>query len=52
MQLDGNHISSSTEDLIFRLDFEYPKNRHTSGDVNIKNVSINRTYNESFANYF
>jgi len=24
--VNGNHISSSTEDLYFRLDFEYPKN--------------------------
>ena len=42
--IDGNHVSSSTEDLIFRNDFEYPKNRHTSGDVDIKNVSLIRTY--------
>jgi len=47
--IDGNHVSSSTEDLIFRLDFEYPKNRSTSGDPNIKNVSINRSYGESYA---
>jgi hypothetical protein len=24
--INGNHISSSTDDLFFRLDFEYPKN--------------------------
>jgi hypothetical protein len=24
--INGNHVSSSTEDLYFRLDFEYPKN--------------------------
>ena len=47
--IDGNHVSSSTEDLIFRLDFEYPKNRSTSGDPYIKNVSINRSYDESYA---
>lgn len=47
--IDGNHVSSSTDDLIFRLDFEYPKNRHISGDVNVKNVSINRSYDESYA---
>ena len=47
--IDGNHVSSSTEDLIFRLDFEYPKNRHSSGDTFIKNVSINRAYGESYA---
>lgn len=45
--IDGNHHSSSTEDLIFRLDFEYPKDRGT--DNNIKNVAINTQYNESFA---
>jgi len=42
--IDGNHVSASTEDLIFRLDFEYPKNRASVGDVNIKNVSINTSY--------
>lgn len=47
--IDGNHTSSSTEDLIFRLDFEYPKDRSSSGDVYIKNVSIGEGYGESFA---
>ena len=42
--VDGNHISASTHDLIFRNDFEYPKNRHTSGDVDIKNVAIITSY--------
>ena len=37
--IDGNHHSSSTEDLIYRLDFEYPKDRNA--DTAIKNVSIN-----------
>lgn len=45
--IDGNHVSASTEDLIFRLDFEYPKNR--ASDTAIKNVSINTDYGESFA---
>ena len=27
--INGNHISSSTEDLLFRLGFEYPKNLNT-----------------------
>jgi hypothetical protein len=27
--INGNHISSSTDDLYFRLDFEYPKNLNT-----------------------
>jgi hypothetical protein len=40
--INGNHISSSTEDLILRLDFEYPKDRNS--DVDVKNVSINTTY--------
>tara|TARA_B110000977_G_scaffold91564_1_gene121471 strand:- start:709 stop:6102 length:5394 start_codon:yes stop_codon:yes gene_type:complete len=46
--INGNHISSSTEDLLFRLDFEYPKDRSSSGDTSIKNVSIDTTYS-SFA---
>lgn len=45
--IDGTHISASTEDLIFRLDFEYPKNRAL--DQSIKNVAINTEYGESFA---
>ena len=46
--INGNHISSSTEDLLFRLDFEYPKDRSSAGDTSIKNVSIDTTYS-SFA---
>lgn len=46
--INGNHISSSTEDLLFRLDFEYPKDRSSSGDTSIKNVSIDTAYS-SFA---
>ena len=42
--IDGNHVSASSQDLLFRLDFEYPKNRHSSGDTSIKNVSIVRDY--------
>ena len=45
--IDGNHHSSSTEDLIYRLDFEYPKDRNA--DTAIKNVSINEGYGEPFA---
>lgn len=45
--INGNHISSSTEDLLLRHDFEYPKNRHTSGDVNIKNVALIQSYTTS-----
>jgi len=40
--IDGNHHSSSTEDLLLRLDFEYPKDRNA--DTAIKNVSINESY--------
>ena len=42
--INGNHISSSTEDLLFRNDFEYPKNRSTSGDPYIKNVAMIDSY--------
>ena len=44
--IDGNHHSSSTEDLILRLDFEYPKDRNA--DEYIKNVSINEGYDVDF----
>ncbi len=43
--IDGNHISASTLDLIFRNDFEYPKNRGI--DVNVKNVAYIQTYQTS-----
>jgi hypothetical protein len=34
--INGNHISSSTDDLYFRLDFEYPKNlNQTSSLINV-----------------
>lgn len=34
--INGNHISSSTDDLYFRLDFEYPKNLNaTSSLINV-----------------
>lgn len=45
--IDGNHVSASTDDLLFRLDFEYPKDRNA--DTQIKNVSVNYTYGEEFA---
>ena len=52
--IDGNHVSASSEDLIFRNDFEYPKDRSSGGDVDIKNVSINLGYEatSSVANNF
>jgi hypothetical protein len=44
----GNDVYSSTSDLFFRLDFEYPKNRQTgSGDKFIKNVAPFVTYSSS-----
>ena len=44
----GNDVYSSTSDLFFRLDFEYPKNRQTgSGDRFIKNVAPFVTYTSS-----
>jgi hypothetical protein len=49
----GNDVYSSTSDLFFRLDFEYPKNRQisgsgiTSGDMFIKNVAPFVTYTSS-----
>ena len=45
--INGNSVTASTSDLIFRLDFEYPKDR--TKDSFIKNVSINQSYGEPFA---
>jgi hypothetical protein len=42
--IDGNNYSASSVDLLLRHDFEYPKNRHSSGDVEIINVSISNEY--------
>ena len=47
--INGNSISASTADLLFRLDFEYPKDRTITENVGIKNVAINESYGESFA---
>ena len=38
----GNSYTSSTEDLLVRYDFEYPKNRAV--DIDIKNVAISTEY--------
>lgn len=43
--VDGNHISASTVDLIFRNDFEYPKNRGV--ELDIKNVAYIQAYQTS-----
>ena len=45
--INGNSYTSSTEDLYFRLDFEYPKDRIS--DPLIKNVSITDNYGENYA---
>ncbi len=45
--INGNSYTASTSDLVFRLDFEYPKDR--TADVGIKNVSINTSYSENYA---
>jgi hypothetical protein len=40
--VNGNHISASTDDLFFRLDFEYPKNLYgTVGSSSLMNVDSN-----------
>jgi hypothetical protein len=36
--INGNHISSSTEDLIFKLDFEYPKDL---GGIGTRKILLN-----------
>ena len=45
--INGNNYSSSTADLYFRLDFEYPRDR--ASFPNILNVAINEGYMEQFA---
>ncbi len=45
--INGNDFDSSTKDLVFRLDFEYPKDRTL--DSAIKNVAINESYGVQFA---
>jgi hypothetical protein len=40
----GNSYTSSTEDLLVRFDFEYPKNRAVDSDI--KNVAISTEYNQ------
>jgi hypothetical protein len=45
--INGNSYTASTADLMFRLDFEYPKNRIL--DPYIKNVSLSNQYAENSA---
>ena len=44
--INGNHISASTTDLYFRLDFEYPKNLAVS--QSLLNVANNIFYPKNF----
>ena len=44
--INGNSYTASTADLLYRLDFEYPKDRTL--DNNIKNVSISTQYGEDY----
>jgi hypothetical protein len=47
--INGNHTSSSTDDLYFRLDFEYPKNlAQTSSLINVDtNVYFENGFNRN-----
>ncbi len=45
--INGNSYTASSEDLLFRLDFEYPKDRTI--DPYIKNVAISDTYGHASA---
>ena len=47
--INGNSVTASTADLLFRLDFEYPKDRTITENKGIKNVAINPIYGEEFA---
>ncbi len=47
--INGNSYTASTADLLFRLDFEYPKDRTKTENLGILNVAINETYGEPFA---
>lgn len=51
--INGNSYTSSTEDLLFRLDFEYPLDFSTGTSTiqpeSIKNVAINTSYGEDYA---
>jgi len=44
--INGNNYSSSTDDLFFRLDFEYPKNLYIS--TSVLNVDANVYYDEGY----
>lgn len=44
---NGNHISSSTQDLEFRLDFEKPENLNVS--TSITNIAVKKDYDVAYA---
>ena len=44
--INGNHISSSTDDLYFRLDFEYPKNLYAT--ASLINVDTNVYFEKGY----
>jgi hypothetical protein len=44
--INGNHISSSTDDLYFRLDFEYPKNLYVT--ASLINVDTNIYFEKGY----
>ena len=45
--INGNHISASTDDLFFRLDFEYPKNLGVTNPTYLPNVDSNIFFSSS-----
>ena len=47
--IDGNSTESSSDDLLFRMDFEYPKNLNV--DTTIKNVAIHEIYGNDYENF-
>jgi len=47
--INGNSYTASTADLLFRLDFEYVKNRTITENAGILNVAINTSYGEDYA---
>jgi len=44
--INGNQFNSSTEHLLFRLDFEYPKDRTKTENNGIINVAVSDNYGE------
>jgi hypothetical protein len=45
--VNGNHVSASTDDLFFRLDFEYPKNLGATNPTYLLNVDTNMYFSSS-----